>query len=227
MKNIKRIVLAVLAIAVLLTAVLPAVAENADTQAPAANQQTARGGRGGRSGMPGQGGRMNGFRGGKGMNGGNRNPLRNGQLPAPQDGQGSDADAQSGATRLTGRRGFGGHRRGGYVYDALLKDGVISQETYDSIRNYLQEKRTMGPADSLLKDGVIDQSTYDAIRNYLQDKTADAAAPAEGADPVMDPELAQLVEQGVITQEQAEAIMAARAANPAEPGAEEDAGTEI
>lgn len=222
MKNVKKILFAGLTAAALLTAALPAMAE-AGANVPAMGQQQAMGGKGGRgmqqprvSGRGQTNGQANpgvqpfGGKGGRGM--------QPGQVPQQPDAgsaaqNGTDAsgnDASSSATKvLPGFRGFGrGGRHGRVSYDDLLKDGVIDQETYDAIEKYIQDKYTAAPA-----------------------AESEPAAPAEGELPpelpegttaAEDPALLKLVEEGVITQEQYDAILAARAeAQPADEEAPE------
>lgn len=228
MKNMKKILFAGLAAAVLLTAVLPAMAE-AGAKAPAMGQQQAMGGKGGR-GMqqPGMGGRgqMNGQfnpgmqpSGGKGGRG-----MQNGQAPQqPESGSGAaqndpaapESDATSGATKdQRGFRGFGrGGRHGRVSYDELLKDGVITQETYDAIQNYLKEKQPALPGTAA--DNAADSAAAEG--EVPPEKPEDGELPPElpqGETMGEDPALAGLLADGVITQEQYDAIVAAHAEQP-------------
>lgn len=107
------------------------------------------------------------------------------------------------------QRGFGHgrmHGNGQGLFDEMLKEGVITQEVYDSIKKYLQEK---APA----------QSTAPAA--------PDAAQPAEGEKPADAPELPaqkpadsqddllkDLLASGVISQEAYDAITGATQTQP-------------
>ena len=244
MKNMKKTIIVGMTAAILATAVLPALAENtANTPAMQNLQQQARGGRKGmnRGGQPGRtipdgqqnGNNNNPFRGGRGTNDNRMNPWKNGQMP--DDG----TDAESGATKKNYplmRGGRGGHR-GGYGrigMQDLVEQGIIDQETADKIGAYFQDKKTENKLNDLVEGGVIDQETADKISAYLDSlkpqAPTDEEAPVEGELPPKkpddsDPALAALVEQGVITQEQADAIEAARAAQPA-PTMETDPAAE-
>ena len=201
MTNVKKMLAAGLAAAAMLTAVLPAMAESG-TQAPAMGQQLAMGGRGMRQGLS-----------------AGRGQMQQGQAP-------QQPDAASGATQKSGDaatgdtgssttqkpalgRGFGrGGRHGRIGFDDLLKDGVIDQETYDAIENYLKEKRTATAASE-------DAAAAPAEDEVPPETPAEGELPPEMPEGVTadgDPALLKLVEDGVITKEQYDAILAARAA---------------
>ena len=87
----------------------------------------------------------------------------------------------------------------------------------------------------MLKDGVITQEVYDAITAWINEKMqpqAEAAAPAEGADAPALPEgadagadseqsrlLKSLLDSGAITQEQYDLLAGAQPPAPAAPAA--------
>ena len=249
MKNMKKALFAGMTAAMLAAATLPALAENITASAPAQGmQQQARGGRVGmqRGGQPGrqnQKGQQNGnngnpFRGGQGTNDNRMNPWRNGQMPdaqTPDNGINEDGTGSAAGNQFFGRRG--GHRGGrhGLGTQDLVQQGVIDQETAEKIDAYFKQQKREGQIDKLVEDGVIDQETADKIETWLKSRMPEAPAgdekpedapeaPAEGEVPAEkpeggDPALAALVEQGVITQEQADAIEAARAAQ-SDPEAE-------
>ncbi len=222
MTNVKKMLAAGLAAAAMLTAVLPAMAESG-TQAPAMGQQLAMGGRGMRQGLSAGRGQMQ--QGGQGSRQGMPGGMKGGrglqQGQAPQQ-----PDAASGATQKSGDaatgdtgssttqkpalgRGFGrGGRHGRIGFDDLLKDGVIDQETYDAIENYLKEKRTATAASE-------DAAAAPAEDEVPPETPAEGELPPEMPEGVTadgDPALLKLVEDGVITKEQYDAILAARAA---------------
>lgn len=235
MKNMKKVLFAGMTVALLAAAALPTLAENAAAGAPARQEmkQQARGGMGGmqpgrqnhsNGQMPG-GNNDNPFRGGNGTNDNRMNPYRSGQMPETENGSDAESSATENLPPMGGHRGGRGHGAG--TRD-LVREGVIDQETAEKIDAYFKAQKTEGQIDKLVEDGVIDQDTADKIETWLKSKMPEAPetdekpedapkAPAEGETPPEkpeggDPALALLVEQGVITQEQADAIEAARAA---------------
>ena len=221
----KKILAITLSLALLLSALftLTASAEDAVTLANTTSAVMARGGRGGQ--MPG-GNRGNGqmpqFPGNNnrnnqmpqlpGNNGNNQIPQmpgnNNGQMPqlpgnngsqtaptAPTDGTSSATQPQQPANGngfKGGKFGGFGHRGGMRVsFEQLLKDGVITQETYDAIIAYIQKNAPAAPAAST--DGTAPAAPADG--------TAPEAAPSEN------PVLSDLLKDGVITQEQYDAII--------------------
>lgn len=216
--NMKKAFLASLAALTLLTAALPAAAQG-NMKAPnnSGVQMQGRGGKGRQmQGMP-----------DLKQNRGIGNP---GQVPdggVPQEGQ-LNGQTQNPTMRGFGRGGRNGQKggRGLAALGALVRDGVISQETFDKI---MDARKTQG-FDKLLEDGLLTQEEYDAIKKYIEEKNPaaanDNAAPdsipsSDDTPEAMDPELEALVESGVITQEQADAIIAARAAKAAPQDASE------
>jgi len=137
------------------------------------------------------------------------------QLPDQnsQDSQ-NDQNGQNNQQTLPGKNGRGSKRggrdgqmpgNGQQLFDQLLKDGVITQETYDAIAAYLQKNAPQ-----------------------QQDNTA---APAEGNEPPAAPEgqqeapeqklLKDMLDKGILTQEQYDEYLAsltpAAPADTAEP----------
>ncbi len=93
-------------------------------------------------------------------------------------------------------------------FDALAAEGVISQETLEKIKAFMKENR---PADPAEKDGV---GTEGNVPPSLPDM--------DGKAPEADDLLTVLLDNGVITQEEfdalTEALAEAREAGPARPG---------
>ena len=102
----------------------------------------------------------------------------NNQQQAPQDGN----------RQFMRGRGFKGGHRGRMGLDALVQNGVISQETRDAIDTYLSEKKN-NRENTLFKElldaGVITQEEYDAIIAAQ----ADAAPEAEDAPEADEPDV--------------------------------------
>ena len=179
-------------------AVTAAAALAEDTAAPAAGatqeiQTIARGGRGhgrmpGNNQMPGKGqmpgrGRMPG-------RGGRRNDMRNpAQAPAQSNTQAPD--------QLPGLPDL----------DTLVTKGVISQDTADKIKAWLEEHK---PAD-------LPAAPADGQQPEVPADGQQPEAPAEGQQPDL---LKDLLEAGIITQAEYESLSAEMAANqPAVPAA--------
>ena len=159
---------------------LPALAEETNVttdQTTSASVQTGKGGHGSSRQMPQMPGQND----------------QNSQLP--QQPVLNDQNSQQALPRMDGRSmkhgGRGGRQQ---LFDQLLKDGIITQETYDAIAAYLQKNApqqqdsTAAPADEaeppaapegqpeppeqkLLKDmldkGIITQEQYDEYMNKL------------------------------------------------------------
>ena len=171
--------------------------------------------------QPGQGGRNGQMPGNgqqpqmPGQNDRNGQNDQQSQLPEQntQNGQ-NDQNSQNNQQTLPGKNGRGSKHggrngqmpgNGQQLFDQLLKDGVITQETYDAIAAYLQ-------------------------KNAPQQQDA-AAAPAEGNEPPSAPEgqqeapeqklLKDMLDKGIITQEQYDEYLAkltpAAPADTAEP----------
>ena len=184
MKHIRKIIVAILAIAVVATtAIVPAMAEGNIPQMNNGMTVTGRGGMGGRGSFGGQQGR-----GQMPQQGGwNQQMPQNGQMPQDNNQQPQDGSCQ----QMPGRMGKGGRgHRDMMNLDALVQNGTLSQETRDAIAKYMTEKKQTEKEDRMkslldeLKDaGVITQEDYDAIEAAKTQQPADAAetpeAPAE------------------------------------------------
>ena len=200
MKHIRKIIVAILAIAVVATtAIVPAMAEGNIPQTNNGMTVTGRGGMGGPGGFGGKGGQMPGNQqGGQQMPGNNQQMPRQGWGQMPQNGQmpqDNNQQPQDGSCQqMPGRmgKGFKGGRGGRDMLnlDALVQNGTLSQETRDAIAKYMTEKKQTEKEDRMkslldeLKDaGVITQEDYDAIEAAKTQQPADAAeAPAEAPE---------------------------------------------
>ena len=204
MKNMKKVLVAVLAIAVIsTTAIVPAMAEGSAAQTVAATQVAGRGMGGHKGQMPG--------RGKQGQVPGNG---QQGQMPgnapqAPTDDSSTDSEAQSPDTQApetngdaqapatdAQQPGMPGDRQqppmgeGMVDFDQLVKDGTISQETRDAIMEYMRNNAPKGaPAQAPATEGEAPE------------------APADGENTLLD----DLLASGVITQAEYDAITGAQA----------------
>lgn len=214
MKNTRKFIIAILAIAAIMTtALLPAMAETVTPSTNNALTVTGRGpgGPGGQQGQGGRGGQMpgNNRQGGKNgqqMPGNNPQMPQNDQAPDAQqndDQQARDNNCQQ--PRNGGRmgKGFKGGRgqRDMLNLDALVKDGALSQETKDAIDKYMTEKKQTQKEDRMkslldeLKDaGVITDEEYEAIE--AAKPAAPAAAPADGEAPADASEMPEVPADG-------------------------------
>ena len=114
------------------------------------------------------------------------------------------------------------------MFDKLLAEGVITQDVYDAIMNYLKEHAPQKPgtADTQTESGTTpDGSETTAVPAEGTEPPAlpDGAAPAEGTEPPAPPQnngpaegepenmeqqlLRELLDNGVITQEQYDLIL--------------------
>ena len=179
---------------------LPALAEEtagtADQVSSATqNSQTARGGR---AQMPGQNGQMP-----------DQND-QNGQMPQmpdqnDQNDQNSQTSQMPGRSNRGGKNGKNGHTEKAAkqdLFNQLLADGVITQETYDAIAAWMQAKAPQAQQDGT---APAEGSEPPAL--------PEGEAPAEGSEPPSPPEgapdntavlqlLKELLDNGTITQEQ-------------------------
>ena len=112
-----------------------------------------------------------------------------------------------------GRRGEGGP--GQVSFEDLLKDGTVSQETYDSIIKYLKENAPEKP-----EDNQNAQNAEDSQNTQNTDNTQSAGQPElkEGED--MPDLLSDLLKNNVITQEEYDKIKAAEEAREAQKPAD-------
>lgn len=212
-KTIAMVMALLLAVSAL---ALPALAEDTSaapdqiTSATQQGTQTARGGRGGQRRMPGQstqGGQAPQMPG---------QGTQDGQMPQ-MPGQGTQQQAPGQGTRSgkSGKSGSGvqGRKQGKLsIFDQLLADGVITQEIYDAITAWMNQR--------------------------MQPQQQEPAAPAEGAEPPAVPEGAQaepsaqedllkeLLDSGVITQDQYDLLSGGSQSAPAVPEAPETPETQ-
>ena len=163
-----------------------------------------------------------------GQNGSNANGQ---QAPATPENTGSGTDAGSSATTQNGQQApqkgmapqgkMGGHRGGKDArgmngkgsFENLLKNGVIDQNTYNAIMDYMKQHAPAGAANSQAQDGT----TPPAMPEGAEGTTPPEKPEGEnGQAPQEDDLLKKLVEDGVLTQEQADAVAAAQTAAAAE-----------
>ena len=202
----KKTIALLMSLALIVSALaLPALAEESSSQVDqttSATVQTAKGGRGGnRQQMPGQNnqnGQAPQLPGQNGqmpqMPGQNDQYSQNGQMPV-RPGKGGRNARQNNGTAV------GGHFGKQLIFDQLLADGVITQEIYDAITAWMNQR--------------------------MQQSPENAAAPADSAEPPAQPDNAQeqllkeLLDNGVITQEQYDTLSGTAQAAPAAPEAPE------
>ncbi len=194
-------------------AALPAIAEEGQDQTDTVTSATVPNGRGNRQGMPQAPGKR-----------------QDGQQPqqpgSQQDGQqpqqpGSQQDGQQSGMPRGGKntqkarngRMHNAESWQNQIFDQLLKDGVITQEVYDAIMTYLKEHLPTGQPEA---PSQTDGTGVPAL--------PEGQAPAEGETPPALPEnpqpeeesaeeqlLKDLLERGVITQEQYDLLCSAMA----------------
>lgn len=230
----KKTIALLMTLALLISAVtIPALAEEtagAVDQVTSATQnsqtgRTAKGGRGGSRQMPGQNSRTPGN--GQlpqmpGQNGQNSQTPGNGQLPQ-MPGQNSQSGQMPGAGNGSRNKGAAGPNgqavKGGkqLIFDRLLAEGVITQEVYDAITAWMNAN-TQPQADAA---APAEGSEPPAL--------PEGTEPAEGTEPPAQPDsapagmetqlLKNLLDDGVITQEQYDLYLSRIQAAPAEPAA--------
>ncbi len=175
------------------------------------------------------------------------------QAPAAPENTGAEADAASSATSQNGQQApqkgmapqgkMGGHRGGKDArgmngkgsFENLLKNGVIDQNTYNAIMDYMKQHAPAGAPNGQAQDGTTPPAMPEGEgSSQAQDGTTPPAMPegAEGTTPPEKPEgengqapqeddlLKKLVEEGILTQEQADAVAAAQTAAAADSAAE-------
>ena len=221
----KKIIALLMTLALVISAVaLPALAEEtagtvdqvtSATQSTR-NTQTAKGGRNGNRQMPGQ----------NSQNSQNSRMPGNGQMPQMpgQNGQNGQNSQVPGGFAGNGRqnRGKAGQNgqavKGGkqLIFDQLLADGVITQEVYDAITAWMNEKVQQAQPDTA---AAADGTGATAL--------PETSAPAEGSEPPALPDgasagpeaqlLKSLLDDGVITQEQYDLYLSKVQAAPAAP----------
>ena len=147
-------------------------------------------------------------------------PSENGNAQAPQDG---GSFGRQGNERFDGRGHGHGQINHSFApdhvsFDDLLSDGTISQETYDAIKEYMTEHAPEKPDKK--QDGEKTQDETGSTEKP-EDGTENAEKPENGTENAVKPEdapdlLKDLLENSVITQEEYDAISAAREAKEAE-----------
>ena len=122
-----------------------------------------------------------------------------------------------------GRMGKG-HQGGQGSFENLLKDGTITQETYDAIRNYMQENKPEAKTPETQNDAA--EQNNEAVQNGAEAQesdpaqdnttnTADGGLRKEKPSGMLDERkdlLDDLLKNNVITQEEYDAITAAQKA---------------
>ena len=220
----KKMIAIMMTLALLISALaIPALAEETGTtvdQVTSATTQTGRGGHGNRQQMPGNG-QMPQMPGQNNQNsqqpqlpGQNDQNSQNGQMPQmpgqnDQNTQNSQMPGRGGKNNRQGKGAAGQNNLNGkagrqLIFDQLLADGVITQEVYDAITAWINEK--------------------------MPQAQQEAATPAEGTEPPALPEGAQdtnaeaktellksLLDSGAITQEQYDLLNSGAPAAPAAP----------
>ena len=127
-----------------------------------------------------------------GMNNQNGRQGQQGQRPM---------DKQNGKNGKNGQRPMDGEK---FVdFDALVKQGVITQETRDKIDAYMKENAPEAP--EAPADGEAPESPAQSARGSRRRRSA--RGPADGEQPDL---LADLLSNGVITQAEYDAITAAQ-----------------
>ena len=117
-----------------------------------------------------------------------------------------------------------GHQGGQGSFENLLKDGTITQETYDAIRNYMQENKPEAKTPETQNDAA--EQKNEAVQNVAEAQesdpaqdnttnTADGGLRKEKPSGMLDERkdlLDDLLKNNVITQEEYDAITAAQKA---------------
>ena len=218
----KKVLLVILALTVLLSLSVTAFAagpesgtDNASQQMPGIMQQgQVPNGRPEMGGQPpmvnGEVPAMNGQQ--PEMNGqisgmGGRPPMMNRQAPdreAPAD-LPEHPDMGGEAPEMNGRPPMMNGQHPGFVdFDAMAAEGVISQETLENIKAYMEENK---PADLPDIDGDVPQKNGQPPEMDGQPPEMNGEAPAfDGEDSMVDSLLNDLLEAGIITQAEYDAV---------------------
>ena len=217
--------LVISAVAIPVLAEEPAAVDQVTSAAQATRQngQPVRGGRGGRQ-MPGQNGQNGQVPQMPGQNG------QNGQMPQMpgQNGQNGQMPQMPGKGGRNSRQGGfkGDHddrsmKHGTAIFDRLLADGVITQETYDAIAAWIQQQmpQVQQNAETPAEGTAPTEGTAPADGTEPP-ALPDGTAPAENTDEQAEL-LKSLLESGVITQEQYDLLVSALQTPPAPPAAPE------
>ena len=215
----KKTIALLMTLALVISAVaIPALAEEpaavdqvtSATQATRQNGQPVRGGRGGRQ-MPGQNGQNGQMPQMPGQNG------QNGQMPQ-MPGKGGRNSRQGG---FKGDHDDRSMKHGTAIFDRLLADGVITQETDDAIAAWIQQQmpQVQQNAETPAEGTAPTEGTAPADGTEPP-ALPDGTAPAENTDEQAEL-LKSLLESGVITQEQYDLLVSALQTPPAPPAAPE------
>ena len=182
-------------------AALPAIAEEGQDQTDTVTSATVPNGRGNRQGMP--------------QAPGKRQDGQQPQQPGSQQYGQQSGMPRGGKNTQKARNGrmHNADSRQNQIFDQLLKDGVITQEVYDAIMTYLKEHLPTGQPEA---PSQTDGTGVPAL--------PEGQTPAEGETPPALPEnpqpegesaeeqlLKDLLERGVITQEQYDLLCSATA----------------
>ena len=204
--------LVISAVAIPVLAEEPAAVDQVTSAAQATRQngQPVRGGRGGRQ-MPGQNGQNGQMPQMPGQNG------QNGQMPQ-MPGKGGRNSRQGG---FKGDHDDRSMKHGTAIFDRLLADGVITQETYDAIAAWIQQQmpQVQQNAETPAEGTAPTEGTAPADGTEPP-ALPDGTAPAENTDEQAEL-LKSLLESGVITQEQYDLLVSALQTPPAPPAAPE------
>ena len=197
----KKTISILMALALIVSAAaIPALAEEGagttDT-VTSATTATGKGGPGGRNQMPGNGQQS------PVMPGNGQNSPNGPQFPSTP---GSRPDSKSNGQNRSGGKNHSG-KQPTQLFDQLLQDGVITQEIYDAIINYIKEK---APQEQTGITTPAEGSEPPAL--------PDGTSPAEGSEPPALPDgvpggteaqmLKDLLDSGAITQEQYDLLLA-------------------
>ena len=141
-------------------------------------------------------------------------PEMNGQ--APQGGEQGQMPGMNGRGPQMGGKGRRGEGGPGQVsFEDLLKDGTVSQETYDSIIKYMKENAPEKPEDN--KNGQKPEDNQNG-ETADADQNGEKQGLKEGED--MPDLLSDLLKDNVITQEEYDKIKAAEEAREAQKPAD-------
>lgn len=218
----KKILVTLMILALAVSALaIPALAEDtaaaATDQTSSATVQTGKGGHGGRQ-MPGQNNQNGQMPQMPGQGG------RNGQMPQMPDQNGQNGqnnqmpqmpnqnsqNGQNNQQAMPGRGGRGmknGNRNGNAAhggkeqfFEQMLKDSVITQETYDAIIAYLQKNAPQQPDAAASADGSEPPAAPEG-QSEAPEVQPDASTETQPEPPELQI-LKDMLDNGVITQEQ-------------------------
>ena len=150
-------------------------------------------------------------------------PSMNGEQQIPQQNPQMGGKPGMNMNQRPGRMGKG-HQGGQGSFENLLKDGTITQETYDAIRNYMQENKPEAKTPETQNNAA--EQNNEAVQNGAEAQesdpaqdnttnTADGGLRKEKPSGMLDERkdlLDDLLKNNVITQEEYDAITAAQKA---------------